>query len=133
MTKELISGELSRALLDGEPFHIVFDRDCVVQSLGRSLLVLDPALQPGTPCAECFEIQVPIGMTLAELWGEGGLRKATVRLSKIELSLRGQFVFASDGSAGAFLGSPWFTRVEDFNERKISLSMLPAHYGILEN
>lgn len=121
------------ALLEGEPFHIVFDREMLVQSYGRSLLALQPTLPIGVACTECLELQVPVGASLGELRDKGRVQKATVLLRGLNLSLRGQFVFAADGSGGAFLGSPWFTRVEEFAEKKIALNMLPAHYGILEN
>jgi len=121
------------ALLEGEPFHIVFDREMLVQSYGRSLLALQPTLSIGVACTECLELQVPMGASFGELRDKGRVQKATIRLRSLNLSLRGQFVFAADGSGGVFLGSPWFTRIEEFAEKKIALNMLPAHYGILEN
>lgn len=94
---------------------------------------LAPELSIGVSCGELLEIKVPVGGSLAQFWQTKGVQKATINLRPLELSLRGQFVFAADGSGGAFVGSPWFSRIEEFAQHKVGLDMLPAHYGILEN
>lgn len=132
MTNHSHSDELLKAILNGEPFHIIFDDQMRVLSYGRSLMSIAPDLTVGAFCGEIFEIKVPVGGSLECFYQSKAIQKATLYLRSSQLSLRGQFVFSTDGSGGAFVGSPWFNRIEEFDRHKVGLEMLPAHYGIIE-
>lgn len=121
------------AFLVEEPFHILFDSDFRVRSFGRSIMQLAPELKLGASCLELFSIEAPIDGDLAKLMAEGSSKKVSIRLTALDLTLRGQLIFDDVDKRGLFVGSPWFNRIDEFAQRKISLGMLPAHYGIIEN
>jgi signal transduction histidine kinase len=124
---------LFKALLAEEPFHILFDSKFCIQSFGRSILQLAPDLNLGASCLELFTIEAPVDGNLARLMAEGRSKKISIRLTPLDLTLRGQLIFDDMDGGGLFVGSPWFNRIDEFARHKISLGMLPAHYGIIEN
>ena len=127
-----MSEGLAKLILSSEPFHVAFNRDLIVTSVGSSLLELGGLDQIGTPLTCIVEAMRPrIGLSFEVLLNRRHGVFSLIHLPTA-ISLRGQVLVDEDSGFGVFIGIPWFPRVDDYTKRNIRLNMLPVHYGMVE-
>jgi signal transduction histidine kinase/ActR/RegA family two-component response regulator len=124
---------LLEALLIAEPFHLRFDKNLIIRSRGKSYDACDLTIAEGASLSTILEILRPKRIPLT--WE--GLRSiahkpCSLRHKDYDLILRGQFVFAEESEEGLFIGSPWFSKVEEYTRHSVSMQSLPVHYGTVE-
>ena len=111
------------------PFYLHVDADGRVIGIGSSLRAVAPGLREGTALLEQVDVLRPmvVGGDVQSLQGA----RLLVELKENGLHLRGQLVFADDGS-GFFAASPWATRIEELRAHDIKLSQFAIHDPIAD-
>ena len=121
------------ALLIAEPFHLRFDKNLSIRSQGQSYATCGLTITEGSSLSSILELLRPkrVPMTWEGL-SSISHKPCSLRHKDYDMILRGQFVFAEDAEDGLFIGSPWFSKVEEYTRRSVSMQSLPAHYGTVE-
>jgi two-component system, sensor histidine kinase len=131
-TRVSMTEGLAQLILKSEPFHVAFNRDLMVTSVGPSLLELGGLDQIGTPLQCIVEAMRPrIGLSFEALCSRRDSVFSLIHLPT-GIPLRGQVLVDETSGHGVFIGIPWFPKVEDYTKRGIRLNMLPVHYGMVE-
>lgn len=118
------------------PFHIIFDRQMVIQQMGSRLKkLIAPAPSKELKLTTMFSLQRPrveltfqnilhhintIYILLAQLNRSSIAVEETVRL-------RGQMVYLSDCDCMLYICSPHFRSLQDLGERGLYISDIPIH------
>jgi PAS domain S-box-containing protein len=101
------------------PFYFRVDEHLVVTDMGKGLKHLIPACE-GKLFSELFSFKrsAPSSQTF-EAFAQLS-RRLVLLFGPEDLMLRGQFEPLSEEKALVFLGSPWFTSIDDLNHRKLA-------------
>jgi PAS domain S-box-containing protein len=103
------------------PFFILLKKNLSVKSFGKSLEKILPELRENLLFTDLFSIQIPRievlnAATFPEMFNELVMFKS---ISDSSVSLRGQFTVHNDYYL--FIGTPWFQKMEDVVEKKLTI------------
>lgn len=101
------------------PFYFQLSTDFHILNFGKSLAKVCPDLQKNDLFTASFEIKRPHLNTISfEELLKNSDQHILLRYAKTDLTLRGQFEIMDDTLL--FLGSPWFTSMNEVIDRKLS-------------
>ena len=114
------------------PFHLIFDANLEIVSVGKALKRLLPSLKPkGAHITEYFAItrpQIPFAYDTIRSFENS---KFTLAMKNGEdtsqISFKGQMIFLNEANQFLFLGSPQVHYLEQMNEKGLFLSDFPLH------
>jgi two-component system, sensor histidine kinase and response regulator len=112
------------------PFHVIFDGDLRVVSIGPGLAKLARSPWIGSPLADALTIRRP---TAATTYGEimrSADRLFIAKLNDLELVFRGQMLELEPGELGIFLATPWVTELATLEQVGLCLADFPLHDSI---
>lgn len=138
-----VSYVLGGAALDAAfPFHFVVAADdaggrdsdgaLVIRQVGSRLAALGAQLAVGARLDACFRLDPAlVSQTLAAV---GALAGRAVLLECLDrpAQLRGQFVSLGDGTALAFLGSPWVSEAAELRMLGLAIEDFPVHDTVVD-
>lgn len=138
-----VSYVLGGAALDAAfPFHFVVAADdaggrdsdgaLVIRQVGSRLAALGAQLAVGARLDACFRLDPAlVSQTLAAV---GALAGRAVLLECLDrpARLRGQFVSLGDGTALAFLGSPWVSEAAELRMLGLAIEDFPVHDAVVD-
>lgn len=116
------------------PFYILLDQDLKIQSYGSSINKIYPEIISDVYFNDHFVIKRPY----IENPNFNKLEKNTNQLLIIEsnhnsnVTLRGQFSYIDKGSI-VFIGSPWFTSIEEVQNNKLTMFDFASHDPMLDH
>lgn len=111
----------SQGFADLFPFHIEFDQELRVCTLGRSLLKVLPDIL-GQPLTQAFRIHRPAGCdSWDKLVGNAAATFIMHPTAKPAMKLRGQIVSGAEHRTACFVGSPIAGRIEELQELSLEL------------
>lgn len=87
------------------------------------------------PFSEVFAIQRPVLETVADFKSSVNLCNQLISikcLKKENISLRGQFQYLQQADKILFIGSPWFSSVEEIKENNLKLNDFAVHDPVID-
>lgn len=119
---------LSKALLDQLfPYHLMFDSDFRVVTLGDGLVKIQPGLKTGDPIQDAFKLERPhISLTYDQFAQNLNMLFAFEERHH-RYRLRGQILLASTGKLIIFLCSPWISDIDMLGKLGLGLNDFPLH------
>jgi PAS domain S-box-containing protein len=112
------------------PYHIVVNRDLVVQQVGRTLGKIWPSVVPGVQLGEFVHFERPDeSLSWGMLVGSQAML-FIMQCKGCELMLRGQVIV--EGETAMFLISPWLTEVPQLKQYGLSFKDFAIHDPILD-
>ena len=114
------------------PFYVLIDKNLNIKSVGKSIVKIIPELKENKCFTDSFQILRPhlenlIPQNFNQLLGR---LCVIVAKSNKTISLRGQFEIQEDYFL--FVGSPWFSSVEDMVEKQLTLHDFAFHDPLLD-
>lgn len=118
------------------PFHLVFDQDLRLLSVGRSIPLISPAAVEGAGLTSIARLLRPKGVATAADIMERCDQLFVLEFAHNGLQLRGQVIaLAAAGATPAkfvFIGSPWVTNLETISNLGLTLADFAVHDPIAE-
>lgn len=114
------------------PFYILLDSDLTITSLGKSIAKVFPSAQPGVKFQEAFQLKRPfIENATAEALSQNIEQLFILEVKEDNtLFIRGQFEAINGGFV--FIGSPWFTSMEEVKKKNLNISDFALHDPMLD-
>ena len=113
------------------PFYLLIDKQLQIKSFGKSFLKICPLITTEVFFAEKFAITRPHleNFTFEQL-SEGNNQLYIIQWKASKLSLRGQFEIM--GNHLLFVGSPWFTSMNEVIEKNLTIKDFAYHDPLLD-
>lgn len=108
------------------PFHLVLGPRATILQIGASLRKLLPDVRTGSPLAEFFFIDRPVGFDFDHLQDKTNLLFILRGKSK-DVRLRGQMLPSASGGQVVFLGSPWLPEPGSLKTSGLTLTDFALH------
>lgn len=114
------------------PFYLLLDNNLIITSLGKSIAKIFPSIVPGRPFKEAFSIKRPF----LEFINAETLNQNVSQLIILEATddnsiyIRGQFEIIDDGIL--FVGSPWFTSMNDVRKKSLNINDFAPYDPLLD-
>lgn len=121
------------AFVSAFPFFVAWNDAAVITDSGPSLRKLCPDVVAGIPFTSSFKLERPSGAPFADLLRNyTGFLFLFRHLASGQL-FRGQLMLSgSEGCAGMFLASPWFTTPEQVTQNGLTLSDFAVHDPVFD-
>lgn len=109
------------------PFYILFDQQMSISSYGKSLKKVLPSIQQQTKVSDYFASKRPFmekidAQTISENLNQLVILECIVGNKSV---IRGQFIIVDNYFL--FIGSPWFTSVEEVKKNNLTISDFANH------
>lgn len=114
------------------PFYILIDQELKIKSIGKSLVKLLPKEFVGSSFVDLFQFQKPYFDDLNIQNINQTLDQLVIFNPKIDtsISLRGQINTCNGGYL--FVGTPWFSSIQDVADKKLKLHDFAFHDPLLD-
>lgn len=113
---------LSPCLLDQvSPFHLVLGQEGAIRQIGKSLSRLCPDLTSGQSWREMVEVVSPRGSLGWDALRSQKRSLFVLKVTGVDLTLRGQMLHEADTDVVIFVGSPWITDLAAIGDLGLTL------------
>lgn len=113
------------------PFYLLIDSDLKIKGFGKSLAKILPSVKINDPFFELFQLKRPSLEALSLVSLRGVFNQLVVIGTTSEgLDLRGQFQKHNDSVL--FVGSPWFTCLNQVTENRLHLNDFAFHDPLVD-
>lgn len=114
------------------PFYILLDKSLTITSLGKSIAKVFPAVTTGIKFERFFKVKRPhISSITIQALTENIDQLIILELKDGDgLFIRGQFESINGGFL--FIGSPWFTSMEEVKKKNLSITDFAIHDPLLD-